>query len=139
VYNPTVKSALGHHPAYMIVPAENSGTFLQPESSTLKRAGFVKHHLWVTPFKPEEMNAAGAYPNQSPGGEGLPKWTADDEPVTKTDVVLWYTVGLTHVPRPEEWPIMPAAGVGFKLMPAGFFTRNPALDLPGGEEAKEGK
>jgi primary-amine oxidase len=34
------------------------------------------------------------------------------------------------VPRPEEWPIMPTAGIGFRLLPAAFFTENPALDLP---------
>jgi len=44
--------------------------------------------------------------------------------------VVWYTSGVTHVPRPEEWPIMNVHPTGFKLIPAGFFSRNPALDLP---------
>jgi primary-amine oxidase len=35
-----------------------------------------------------------------------------------------------HVPRPEEWPVMPVAYAGFTLKPVGFFERNPALDLP---------
>ena len=39
-------------------------------------------------------------------------------------------MGVTHIPRPEEWPVMPVTHVGFKLIPAGFFTRNPALDVP---------
>jgi hypothetical protein len=30
----------------------------------------------------------------------------------------------------DEWPIMPTAHVGFRLIPGGFFTRNPALDVP---------
>ena len=46
------------------------------------------------------------------------------------DVVAWYTLGITHIPRPEEWPIMPVTHLGFKLIPAGFFTHNPALDVP---------
>ena len=46
------------------------------------------------------------------------------------DVVVWYTLGITHIPRPEEWPVMPATHVGFKLIPGGFFSRNPALDVP---------
>ena len=45
-------------------------------------------------------------------------------------VVVWYTMGVTHIPRPEEWPVMPVTHVGFKLIPAGFFSRNPALDVP---------
>ena len=45
-------------------------------------------------------------------------------------MVLWYTMGVTHIPRPEEWPVMPVTHVGFKMIPGGFFTRNPALDVP---------
>ena len=44
--------------------------------------------------------------------------------------MLWYTVGTTHFVRPEDWPIMPVAKVGFALQPYGFFTRNPALNVP---------
>jgi primary-amine oxidase len=34
------------------------------------------------------------------------------------------------VPRPEDWPVMPVASLGFMLKPVGFFDRNPALDVP---------
>ena len=47
-----------------------------------------------------------------------------------TDVVVWHTVGVTHVPRPEDWPVMPVEYCGFTLLPFGFFERNPALDVP---------
>jgi primary-amine oxidase len=47
--------------------------------------------------------------------------------------VVWYTFGHHHVPRPEDWPVMPVATAGFKLKPAGFFERNPALDVPPSE------
>ena len=50
---------------------------------------------------------AGAYPNQSLGGAGLPQWAANNEPLANQDVVVWYTMGVTHMPRPEEWPVMP--------------------------------
>jgi primary-amine oxidase len=39
-------------------------------------------------------------------------------------------MGITHIPRPEEWPIMTVHRLGFRLIPAGFFDHNPALDLP---------
>ena len=95
-----------------------------------RRAGFATRHLWVTPFDEGELRAAGPYANQSTGGGGLPQWTAGDRPVTDTDVVLWCTFGVTHVPRPEDWPVMPVERTGFSLVPVGFFDRNPALDLP---------
>jgi primary-amine oxidase len=39
-------------------------------------------------------------------------------------------LGVTHIPRLEEWPVMPVHVIGFKLAPSGFFSRNPALDMP---------
>ena len=31
------------------------------------------------------------------------------------DVVLWYTFGVTHIARPEDWPVMPVEYTGFLL------------------------
>jgi primary-amine oxidase len=45
-------------------------------------------------------------------------------------LVVWHTFGLTHFPRPEDWPIMPVDYTGFVMGPVGFFDRNPALDVP---------
>ena len=36
---------------------------------------------------------------------------------------------VTHITGPEDWPVMPAERAGFMLKPAGFFDRNPALDV----------
>ena len=93
-------------------------------------------HLWVTPYEPGERYAAGDYPNQHPGGAGLPEWTAADRPVADRDIVVWYTFGHHHVPRPEDWPVMPVATIGFLLKPVGFFERNPALDVPPSRAAR---
>ncbi len=45
-------------------------------------------------------------------------------------MVVWHTFGVTHIPRPEDWPVMPVEYTGFSLVPVGFFDRNPALDVP---------
>ena len=45
-------------------------------------------------------------------------------------MVVWYSFGVTHLPRPEDWPVMPVEYTGFLLVPYGFFERNPALDVP---------
>jgi primary-amine oxidase len=113
-----------------LVPGENSIPHAAKESFLRRHAAFVNYHLWVTPYQPEEEYAAGAYVNGSPPGEGLPKWTSANRGIEDTDVVLWYTLGVTHVPRPEEWPLMPVHRAGFKLVPAGFFPRNPAYSQP---------
>jgi len=106
--------------------------FLLPDAWVRKRAGFLNAHVWVTAYDPSEMHAAGDYPYQSKGGDGLAKWSAADRPLDNRDVVLWYTMGITHNPRPEDWPVMPTHIAGFKLVPWGFFARNPAMDIPPG-------
>src|SRR5262245_40598525 len=130
VGNPALKNALGQHPSFILVPGTNAIPYISPESQVRRRARFVDHHLWVTRYSPSERYAAGDYPNQSTGGDGLPRWVAGDRRIENDDVVLWYTMGITHIPRPEEWPVMPVTHIGFKLVPAGFFARNPALDVP---------
>jgi primary-amine oxidase len=112
------------------VPGENSPPFAQPDASVRRRAGFTAHQLWVTPYRADERYPAGDYPNQHPGGDGLPRWTAANRSLDNTDLVVWYVFSHMHVPRPEDWPVMPACSLGFHLKPDGFFDRNPALDLP---------
>ena len=46
------------------------------------------------------------------------------------DVVIWHSFGVTHVPRVEDWPVMPVEQTGFWLKPANFFDANPGLDIP---------
>jgi primary-amine oxidase len=130
VVNPRGLNALGRPVAYRLYPEGNPLPFAQPGAAVLKRAGFLTKHLWVTPYDPKERYPAGTYPNQNPGGDGLPRWTAADRPIEDTNVVLWYTFGVTHIPRVEDWPVMPVSPVGFVLRPDGFFDQNPAMDLP---------
>ncbi|WP_218080673.1 primary-amine oxidase [Anthocerotibacter panamensis] len=130
IVNPCVLNSLGQPVAYKLIPGENVLPFAHPDSSILKRAGFLTKHLWVTPYEPEEHYPAGDYPNQHPGGEGLPRWTQANRPLENTDLVVWYNFGHHHLPRPEDWPVMPVAHIGFLLKPTGFFDRNPALDVP---------
>ena len=72
---------------------------------------------------------AGDFTVQSTGGEGLPAWTAEDRGVEDEDVVLWHSFGLLHVPRVEDFPVMPCESTGFTLKPDGFFSGNPTIDL----------
>jgi primary-amine oxidase len=130
IINAAQANELGHFPGYLLEPGANCIPKLGPAAVTRKRAGYIDNHVWITRYKHEEQHAAGDYPRQRAAGEGLPQWSGD-ESLEQQDLVLWYTMTVTHVPRPEEWPIMSAARAGFSLAPAGFFTRNPALDVPG--------
>lgn len=130
VINPQRLNAVGQPVGYRFMPGDNSIPYASPDAWWRKRAGFVNHHVWVTPNHPEERFAAGEYPNQSSGGDGLSRWTTANRPIESTDIVFWYTFGHTHLPRPEDYPVMPTAYIGFLLKPSGFFSMNPANDLP---------
>ena len=130
IVNPSVHNSLGQPVSYKLMPGDNILPFLHQDSSIVKRAGYLTKHLWVTPYDSTEKYPAGDYPNQHIGGEGLPQWTQANRPIENTDVVVWYTFGHNHVPRPEDWPVMPTSYIGFMLKPVGFFDASPAIDLP---------
>ncbi|PZV02920.1 MAG: tyramine oxidase [Leptolyngbya sp.] len=130
IVNPNETNAAGYPTTYKLMPGENTLPLARPHASVIKRATYMTKHLWVTPYAPDEKFPAGDYPNQHPGGEGLPQWTEGDRPVTNTDLVVWYTFAHTHIPRAEDWPVMPTAYVGFMLKPLNFFDENPANDVP---------
>ena len=130
IVNRSVKNRLGEPVGYRLVAGENCLPFAHDDAAVIRRAGFLKKHLWVMPYRREERYAAGDYPNQRSGADGLPVWTDANRPVADTDLVVWYTFGRTHIPRPEDWPVMPVHKIGFMLPPDGFFDANPAMDLP---------
>ena len=130
IANRSCSNGVGEPTAYKLLPGSTPTLLADPSSSVGRRAAFASHNLWVTPFDAEERRAAGDYPNQHGGGAGLPTWTAEDRALVDTDIVLWHSFGVTHIPRPEDWPVMPVEYTGFTLIPFGFFDRNPALDVP---------
>ena len=130
ITNPNRINELGEPVAYRLEPGANARLFHSEDSPILQRARCFSNHLWVTPYHPKERYAAGDYPNQSPGPDGLPRWVEADRDIENTDVVVWYVFGSHHVARPEDWPVMPVQRMGFQLKPDGFLDGNPALDLP---------
>ena len=130
VINPNARGPLGYPVSYELRYEANSVSLLSPDDFPQKRAGFTNYHLWVTPYDPDERYAGGTYPNQSKGGNGLPKWTRANRVIDDKDLVLWYTLGFHHMVRAEDWPVLPTVWAGFELRPFDFFERNPALDLP---------
>jgi primary-amine oxidase len=127
IENPNRTNALGQHPGYEL-RADHSAVLLLAADDPPRRAGFSAAPLWVTAYDEHELYAAGPYPNQSRGGDGLPAYVAQHRDVANADIVLWYTMGFHHVTRPEDWPVLPTMWHSVSLVPYGFFNRNPALD-----------
>lgn len=128
--NPNAKGPLGHPTGYEIMPGPTAASLLNPEDGAQKVGAFSAHQLWVTPYKADELYAAGVYPNSSKGEDGLAVWAKENRSIENTDIVAWYTLGFHHVPRQEDWPVMPVMWHDFVIRPFHFFAQNPVMDLP---------
>jgi primary-amine oxidase len=127
VASSSAKNAYGNPTSYALEPGALPVPYSAPDFPALERAGFAKHQLWITEYKDGELYAAGQFPNEAKSLQGLPVYTAPAERVV--DAVLWYTTSYTHITRPEDYPVMSAETLRFRLAPRGFFARNPALDV----------
>ncbi|WP_338740456.1 primary-amine oxidase [Haloplanus salilacus] len=134
-----LNDATGQPIGYRLRHKNGDNTAFAPQagSSDMNRLGLADKHLWVTQHDEDERFPAGEYPNQHPGGDGLPEWVEQDRSVENEDVVVWYNLTQTHVSVPEDWPILPAKMMSFKLEPAHFFEENPAIDVPPEHEIKD--
>ncbi|KAL3487494.1 copper amine oxidase [Aspergillus germanicus] len=121
--------------AYKLMASPSQMLLASPKSYGHKRAVFGTKPIWVTKYRDDELFAGGEFTNQSKGSVGVEKWVARNENVENEDVVLWHTFGLTHNPRIEDFPVMPVERVSVMLKPDGFFTKNPALDVPPSTQA----
>ncbi len=120
---------VGNPVSYEVLAANHARLLLDPEDWPARRARFLQHDVWVTPYAPEERYAGGEYIFGSRGDDGLPVWAAKDRPIRNQDIVVWVNIGMHHLTRAEDLPVMPMVWHSFKLRPHNFFDRNPAIDL----------
>lgn len=126
IINPVSKGPIGYKielPARQMLLADES-------SFNNRRAKFATQQIWVTKYRDNELYAAGEFTNQSQKDTGIGEWANGVDNVRNTDCVVWATVGFTHIPRVEDFPVMPAEIHSIHLSPNNFFDKNPALDLP---------
>jgi len=112
-----------------------------PDSYVWEKAGFARHALWVTPYTDdlEQRYPDGRFVfNRNGNFKGLHTWAEENKNVENQDIVLWHVFGMTHIPRVEDFPVMPIETSGFMLKPYNFFNSNPALDVPGTNKKENG-
>lgn len=130
--NPACEKPVG----YKIISRESPGLLCQPGGLVWKRAGFTRKTLWVTKYNEDELFPAGNYVCQSNGVPGWPNngsvvdWSERNDSIENTDIVCWLQFGITHFPRTEDFPIMPAEPLSIMLRASNFFRKNPALWVP---------
>ncbi|KAF3017420.1 hypothetical protein E8E14_005476 [Neopestalotiopsis sp. 37M] len=132
ILNPSTKKPIG----YKILNNNCPKLLASPDSVVSQRAAFAQKALWVVPYRDHELYPAGEFVCQSTGIEGhqhnptIVDWVARGGSIENTDIVCYMQFGLTHFPRTEDFPIMPAEPVSITMRASSFFEKNPALWVP---------
>ncbi|KAJ2895710.1 Copper amine oxidase 1 [Zalerion maritima] len=124
--NPVNKKPVAYKiqlPPYQFILADE-------ESLNFKRCEFADHSMYVTSYRDGELYACGRFTNQSRGGYGVRTMAARKDDVVDKDIVVWVNFGINHIPRIEDFPVMPCETIRVNFKPVNFFVKNPALDVP---------
>lgn len=136
IVNPSVKNSINGKPvAYKIHAPPFQKMLADKESYHHKRAEFADHNIYVTKYADGELYSGGKYTNQSRGGTGVRSWANRRDGVENEDIVVWVQFGINHVPRIEDFPVMPCEIIKVALKPVNFFTKNPAIDVAPSNQA----
>ncbi|KAG8870850.1 hypothetical protein FRB97_009307 [Tulasnella sp. 331] len=110
-----------------------------------QRAAFAEHHIWVMKDVEgkngsERQWPAGRYVLQTRANppDSIGNWVAEDanESLEATDVIMFLTMGKTHITRPEDFPVMPSEHLRVTFKPQNFFDRNPSLHIASSMDEK---
>ncbi|OCK83734.1 hypothetical protein K432DRAFT_290434 [Lepidopterella palustris CBS 459.81] len=135
IQNAAVRNPVNGKPvAYKIQTPGFQKMLADKDSFHHKRAEFADHNIYVVKYKDDELFAGGKYTNQSRGGHGVRSWADRKDNVKDEDIVVFVQFGINHVPRIEDFPVMPCEILKVHMKPVNFFDKNPALDVPPSEQ-----
>eukprot|EP01024_Parvocaulis_polyphysoides_P014965 TRINITY_DN1637_c0_g1_i2.p1 TRINITY_DN1637_c0_g1~~TRINITY_DN1637_c0_g1_i2.p1 ORF type:complete len:430 (-),score=53.70 TRINITY_DN1637_c0_g1_i2:276-1454(-) len=118
-------------PGYAIIPGATHLQLLDDEHPFVKAASWTKYHLAVTQRKEEEQVSHAAmydlYVPQEPI-RSLDQFI-DNDTIVNQDLVAWVMVGLEHVPRSEDVPLISNLGIHFEIKPWNYFKELQSMDI----------
>ncbi|CCH45595.1 primary-amine oxidase [Wickerhamomyces ciferrii] len=133
ILNPNSINPYSGNPAsYKIVSTQTPRLLAKENSIPSKRAPWARHAMNVVKYDEDRLYPSGVYVPQSSGDGpiGIRGWIGDGtDKIENTDVIVFHTFGISHVPAPEDFPLMPAEPITLLMRPRNFFTQNPALDI----------
>lgn len=131
IQNTSVKNPINGLPvAYKIHAPPFQKGMGSPDSFNYKRAEFADRNIYAVGYRDDELYAGGKHTNQSRGGTGVRSWASRKDDILDKDLVLFVQFGINHLPRVEDFPVMPCEILKVSFKPVNFFDRNPAMDVP---------
>ncbi|KAI6794518.1 putative copper amine oxidase [Hortaea werneckii] len=131
IQNAAVRNSVNNKPvAYKIHAPPFQKIISDTESFNYKRAEFSDRNIYAVKYRDGELFAGGKYTNQSRGGTGVRSWADRKENIVDDDLVVFVQFGINHIPRIEDFPVMPCEIIKVSMKPVNFFDKNPALDVP---------
>eukprot|EP01023_Acetabularia_acetabulum_P004083 TRINITY_DN11717_c1_g1_i1.p1 TRINITY_DN11717_c1_g1~~TRINITY_DN11717_c1_g1_i1.p1 ORF type:complete len:947 (-),score=198.93 TRINITY_DN11717_c1_g1_i1:162-3002(-) len=121
--NEEITNKWGQPKGYAIVPQDTHMQLMQPGHPFLEAASWTKYHLAVTKYKDYEyVSHASVYDTYMPQKpvRSLDQYL-DGEDIVNTDLVGWVMVGVVHVPRTEDVPLISNLGIGYSIKPWNYF------------------
>jgi len=113
------------------VPAGDNFAFpsVSPNAWWRKRAGFVNHHVWVTPYRADEKYGAATTRTRAAAARPDPLDRAD-RPIEKQPTSSFGTRWATRTSRGRGLPGDADAYIGFTLKTERLLHRNPPTTCP---------
>ncbi|RPA84961.1 copper amine oxidase [Ascobolus immersus RN42] len=130
VINKDEPNQWGEYPGYRIMPGSGTPVHMEVVDSTILRnsAAFGTHHMYVTKQKDTEPRLAAAANNMAPS-EPLVDFSKffDGESVAQEDIVLWFNLGMHHVPHSGDLPntVMTTAQSSVFFTPHNYIDMDP--------------
>ncbi|CEP20681.1 AMO [Cyberlindnera jadinii] len=133
IINPSSINKYSGKPAsYKIVSMQTPMMMAKEGSIQANRAPWARYTTSVVKYEEDRLYPSGVFVPQSSGPDiGIKKWIGDGtDNIENTDLILFHTFGISHVPATEDYPLMPSEPITLLIRPRNFFTANPALDIP---------
>lgn len=87
-------------------------TLAKDDSWIVTRAPFLKNTLWVCRDVEGEKGSERVYPagryipqTRTTPADSVGNWVKDGQSTDGEDILVYFNIGTTHIPRPEDWPV----------------------------------
>lgn len=131
VVNKDTPNRFGEYPGYRIKRSSGTAHLTAINSTdTLNAAWYATHDFYITKQKDTEPRAADAYNEYAPSDPLVNFATFfDDESLEQEDVVVWFNLGMHHMPHTGDLPttMFTAAHSSVRFEPLNYLEGDPSV------------